>query len=117
SGLRPRLPYHSQSPAANMPETSLWFQCAVAALNRIAQAGASMTEGSRGSIFRLSRDASLALRNEYDTDQACLAHRPASSAIASILQPVTSLEDPPHHDHAGDQERQRHADAERRADV
>src|ERR1700730_14221048 len=36
---------------------------------------------------------------------------------ASVLQPVAGLEDPPHHDHAGDQERGRPAEAERDADV
>ena len=35
----------------------------------------------------------------------------------SILQPIAGLEDPPHHDQADDQERQRHAEAEGHAHV
>src|SRR5260370_23396925 len=35
----------------------------------------------------------------------------------SILDPVPGLEDPPHHEHAGREEGQRHADAQGHADI
>src|SRR5579863_8986134 len=37
--------------------------------------------------------------------------------MGSILQPVSGLEDPRHHDHADDEEGDRHADAQGHADV
>src|SRR5256886_12628425 len=36
---------------------------------------------------------------------------------ASILDPISSLKDPPYHDHANDQERSRHSEAQGDADV
>src|SRR5579872_5271164 len=118
---RLKLPHHPFPARANMPEIQRWFQSRLREIVNIAALRKADLSRYRKSFCRHAapspcdgRDCG-ALMNERGTGPLRDNYQAESEPLT--LQPVPGLEDPGDGDHADRKKRQRHAEAQRDADV